>query len=282
MLNKPRVSIQGGAGSFHHIAAGQIFSDFSMLERPSFRDIFEDVSIGKADFGLLAIENSIAGSLTYNYDLLGEFNSTIVGETYLRISHQLIALPGVTLEGLKEVWSHPMAIQQSRSFLRTLPVRIIEHEDTAGAVVSIKEDHRRDVAAIASSVAAEIHGMEILKRNIETDPNNYTRFLLISNQEGEIAIEGNEYKTSLHFGFTDRAGALVEILTIFADAKINMSKIESRPRLGSPWRYDFYIDLEIDGNSDAAKSVLNLLAQKTEFLRILGTYPKLKGHFNNI
>ncbi|MEX2397289.1 MAG: prephenate dehydratase domain-containing protein, partial [Balneolales bacterium] len=120
MSNKPVVSIQGGAGSFHHIAAEQVFGKLALIERPAFREIFEDVATGDADYGLIAIENSIAGSLIYNFDLLREFNLPIVGETYLRISHHLIALPGVKHEELSEVLSHPMAIQQTRVYLRTL------------------------------------------------------------------------------------------------------------------------------------------------------------------
>lgn len=278
-MKKYIVSIQGGAGSYHHIAAEQVFDDLHLIERPAFRDIFEDVLSGKADFGLLAIENSIAGSLTYNYDLLGEFNLPIIGETYLRVSHQLIALRGVRFEDLREVWSHPMAIQQVRVFLRTLDVRIIEHEDTAGAVSAIKEDNRRDVAAVASRRAAGLYDMDVLKENIETDPNNYTRFLLIAKKMVNGFSPDGEFKTSLLLGFLDRPGALVEILNIFAEAKINMSKIESRPRIGSPWRYDFYIDLEIDARSEPAKQVLDKLSAKTEFLRILGSYPRLKGDY---
>lgn len=278
-MNKPVVSIQGGAGSFHHIAAGQVFGDFTLLERPAFRDIFEDVTSGQAVFGLVAIENSIAGSLTYNYDLLGEFKLPIVGETYLRISHQLIALNGVDLGDLREVWSHPMAIQQAQIYLRTLNVRIIEHEDTAGAVAAIKEGNRRDVAAVASLKAAELYEMEVLEKNIETDPNNYTRFLLIAKEDSKAFNKNRDYKTSLQFGFSDQPGALVEILKILARAGINMSKIESRPRLGSPWRYDFYVDIEMNARSDSAKRVLSELENKTEFLRILGTYPKLNGDY---
>ncbi|MEX0928556.1 MAG: prephenate dehydratase domain-containing protein [Balneolales bacterium] len=279
-MTNPVVSIQGGAGSFHHIAAGRLFKELSLLERPAFRDIFEDVFTGKADFGLLAIENSIAGSLTYNYDLLGEFNLPIVGETYLRIAHHLIALPGVDLDELKMILSHPMAIQQSRVYLRSLNVKITEHEDTAGAVADIKKDNRMDVAAVGSYKAAELYEMNILKKNIETDPNNYTRFLLIAaNGSKWFNRENRDYKTSLHLGFQDRPGALVEILRIIASAGVNMSKIESRPRLGSPWRYDFYIDLEMNARSGPAKNVLADLESQTEFLRILGTYPRLNGDF---
>ncbi|MEX2402602.1 MAG: prephenate dehydratase domain-containing protein [Balneolales bacterium] len=276
---KPTVSIQGGAGSFHHIAAEQVFGDLALIERPAFHDIFKDVASGKADFGLLAIENSIAGSLTYNFDLLGEFDLPIVGETYLRISHQLIAIPGVNPGDLREVWSHPMAIQQARVYLRTLDIKITEHEDTAGAVAAIKKGNRREVAAVASKRAAELHGMSILKQNIETDPNNYTRFLLISNKELNGLTKNRDYKTSLLFGFSDRPGALVEVLHIFAEAELNMTKIESRPRIGSPWRYDYYVDIEMDARSKPAKRILDKLNHKTDFLRILGTYPRLKGDY---
>ncbi|MEX2397630.1 MAG: prephenate dehydratase domain-containing protein, partial [Balneolales bacterium] len=201
------------------------------------------------------------------------------GETYLRISHHLIALPGVKYEELSEVLSHPMAIQQTRVYLRTLGIKVTEHEDTAGAVADIKKGNRRDLAAVASMRAAELYGMNILKQNIETDPNNYTRFLLISGKEANEFKPDQTLKTSLLFGFSDGPGALVEILQIFAEAEINMTKIESRPRLGSPWRYDFYVDLEMDSRSEPAKRILAKLSSKTSFLRILGTYPLLNGDY---
>lgn len=275
-----KVSIQGVAGSFHHIACEEIFGEADFLERGDFEDVFLDVKEQRADLGAVAIENSIAGSLIYNFDHLARFQLPIVGETYLRIVHNLIAAKGETLESIKEVWSHPMAIQQCRRFLKKYPFRIVEKDDTAGVIKELAQHPISGIAGIASTRAAELYGMNVLAESIETDPNNYTRFLLLSRQDKHLENQDDRIKSSLHFSFSDGAGTLVKVLSLFAALNINMTKIESRPRLGSPWEYEFFVDIRFDMRSLLGQELLYRLKQVTSFVHVLGCYPSYsKLHF---
>lgn len=274
-----RLSIQGYSGSFHHIAAEKLFSGYELLQRSGFTEVFEDVYNGRADAGLVAIENSIVGSLGYNYDRLAHYRIPIKGECYIRIAHHLMALPGVQMEDIKEIWSHPMALEQSRDYLDRYTARRIEFDDTAGAVRQIAKEQRRDVAAIAGKRAAELHSMRILGEHIETDPNNYTRFLVISEQPVVPAVETPELKTTVNFSMPNRPGSLVRILELFALEGIDMTRIESRPRIGSPWSYDFFIDLLLDANSQTGERVLRKADKQCDYLYVLGCYPRLYSDF---
>lgn len=269
------VSIQGQPGSFHHIAARMLFGDTTYLYRDSFREVFEDGRQGRATHLLLAIENSIAGSIIYNYDLLAAAKIPIVGEVYLRIAQQFIARPGTVLGSIREVWSHPMAIEQCRNFLDTLDVKIVEKEDTAGSVRDLRDSTRRDVAVISSDLSASLYGMEILKPNIETDPNNYTRFLLLSAEPLPETDASLTRKTSVYFGVQHRPGGLVTLLQEFLAKEVNITKLESRPRVGSPWVYDFFADIELDAHSDPGRAVLDHVRNYCEFMEVLGSYPDL-------
>lgn len=270
---KPVVSIQGQPGSFHHIGARRLFGDVTFLYRDSFREVFEDAHAGRSNFQFIAIENSIAGSIIYNYDLLANSRIPIVAEKYLRIGQHLIAAPGVGLGDLREVWSHPMAIEQCRQFLSGLDVRVVEKVDTAGSVKEMRDTLRLDVGVISSDYSAELYGMNILQPHIETDPNNYTRFLLLSHESLPRPKNNGTYKTTLWFGVSHKPGGLVTLLQVFLNHQINMTKLESRPRVGSPWVYDFFADVHLDAESDAGQQIISEARQHCEFLHILGTYP---------
>ncbi len=270
---KPVVSIQGQPGSFHHIGARRLFGDVTFLYRDSFREVFDDAISGRSNYQFIAIENSIAGSIIYNYDLLATNRIPIVAEKYLRIGQHLIATPGVGIQDLREIWSHPMAIEQCRHFLAKLDVRIVEKVDTAGSVKEMRDTARHDVGVISSDYSAELYGMNILQRHIETDPNNYTRFLLLSHESLPRPDNNGTYKTTLWFGVSHKPGGLVTLLQVFLKHSINMTKLESRPRVGSPWVYDFFADVHLDADSEHGQSIINDARQHCEFLHILGTYP---------
>ena len=271
----PVVSIQGQPGSFHHIGARRLFGEVEFLYRDSFREVFADARSNQANFLFVAIENSIAGSIIYNYDLLANYRIPIVAEKYLRIGQHLIAKPGTQLSSIQEVWSHPMAIEQCRDFLETLDVSVVVKEDTAGSVRDLCEHPRKDVAVISSDNSAELYKMEIIRPHIETDPNNYTRFLLLSHipitQRNHQATP--KIKSTLWFGVSHKPGGLVDLLQIFRENDVNMTKIESRPRIGSPWVYDFFADVHLDANSKSGEQILAKAHEYCEFLHVLGAYP---------
>lgn len=268
-----RISIQGYRGSFHDIVAREKFADDSeVVERSTFYAVFEDVKSGLVDFGVIAIENSIGGSILGNFDLLLKYDLKILGEVYLRIVHNLIVLPGVKIEDVKEVYTHPMAIMQCLDFLyKHLEMKRIENNDTAGSVRMIKEKGLRNAAAIASSLAAEIYQMEILARGIETDKKNYTRFLIIS-REAQYSKKAN--KTSLVMQTEHRPGSLYRCLKCFADEGLNLSKIESRPIIGKTWNYYFYLDFEAAWNAPETKRALKELKKEASMVKLLGSYER--------
>jgi len=268
------ISIQGVKGSFHDEAASLIFGATDLLERDTFDEVFSDCVQNKCDFAIVAIENSIVGSLIYNYDRLFRYNLHIVAETYLRISHYLIAAPDALLTDIKEIWSHPMAIEQCRAFLATLPAKVVETEDTAGSVKKLMVDRPQHIAAIASKRSAQIYFAHVLVPAIETDPHNYTRFLVLSRSSESRPITSKNTKSSLLVRVPDKAGSLYTLLGLITEAGVNLSKIESRPRIGLPWKYDFYLDLDLDGTEPAGQSLIATLQQETEFVKVLGTYPR--------
>jgi prephenate dehydratase len=275
MLNAV-VSIQGQPGSFHHLVARSLFGpDTPCLYRDTFREVFEDVACDRAGTAILAIENSIAGSLIYNYDLLASYRIPVKGEFTLRIAQQLIAHPGVTLDQVVEVWSHPMAIEQCRAFLDPLRLTILEKPDTAGSVRELKESGRRDVAAISSAASADLYGMTVLRADIETDPHNYTRFLVLTHQDLPPALNRADKKTSLHFSVVDAPGSLARVLGVLDLFKVNMCKIESRPKVGSTWKYDFFCDISTDIHS--IDGLFDALTGATEHLNVLGVYGDLSS-----
>lgn len=267
-----KVSILGSRGSFHDIVAREKFPGSELLEHTEFYEVFEDVKSGRADSGIIAIENSIGGSILVNFDLLLKYDLHVVGEVYLRVIHNLMALPGVKIDDIEEVYSHPSALSQCLEFLqRHSRVKKIEYSDTAGSARMIKEKGLRNAAAIASSLAAEIYSLEILAKGIETDKQNYTRFLTISRNAG-FSPKAN--KTSLVMQMEHRPGSLFHCLKCFADEGLNLSKIESRPIIGKTWNYYFYLDFEAAANDTETKRALDCLKKSTSMIKILGSYER--------
>lgn len=237
----------------------------------SFELVFAAVEDHAVDYGLIAIENSVAGSIHHNYDLLLQHSLTIVGEHHLRVQHCLIALPGVALTQIRKVISHPQALAQCGNYLRSLRVQTEVVYDTAGSVKMVKAQGDETLAAIASRRAAEVYGMNILAEGIEDDPANFTRFLAITH---EPAPPGSDAKTSIVFTLRNTPGALFKALSVFALRDIDLTKIESRPLVGQPWEYQFYIDI---AGSTAEATVTRALEHLGEYaltLRVLGSYPR--------
>ncbi|MCD6138235.1 MAG: 3-deoxy-7-phosphoheptulonate synthase [Deltaproteobacteria bacterium] len=266
-----RTAFLGEIGTFSHKACTQYFgTKITPVPMSSFRAIFEAVKQGEVDFGVIPLENSLAGSIHENYDLLLEYNLKIIGEIKLRIMHHLIGHPGTRMENIKRVYSHPQVFQQCQQFLnRHENWELVSVSDTARAVKQIKEKGTPADAAIASKEAAEIHGMEVIEEGIETNPRNYTRFAVIGTKSLK---NGPKNKSSLIYSTGNRPGALYETLKVFAERGINLVKLESRPIHGKPWEYMFYVDIEADVESDSFKPILKLLQKKTDYLKVLGCY----------
>lgn len=271
-----RVAIQGYEGSFHHLAAKAYYNEaVEIVPSRSFSDLVNNtVSPAESDAGIMAIENSIAGSILSNYSLLQESNLTIVGEVFLRIRQHLMALPGRTLDNIKEVHSHPMAIFQCRHFFKAYPhIKLVESEDTALSAKKIRDRQLPNIAAIASDLAAHLFDLPILERDIQVIANNYTRFLILSKHPDNGIADFN--KATLYFRVGHGPGSLARALQGIAEAGVNLSKIQSVPVPENEWQYYFYVDMEFDDKEQFARA-LKTLAPITEGLKILGTYQKGK------
>lgn len=272
------VSYQGERGAYSEIAVQRYFegSDFETLPCKGFRDVFESVLRGESEFGVVPIENSLAGSIHENYDLLLQYGDVqIVGEQKIRIMHNLIGSEGSDVASITRVFSHPQGLAQCAAFLETLPnAEGVPYYDTAASVAHIAKAGRPDWAAIASSVAASVYGMSIIKEGIETNPRNYTRFFVVTRHE---ASPSDATMASIVFETPDKPGALFESLQILADEDLNMHKLESRPIHGKPWEYMFYIDLEIPSDRSGFKRAMERLDEATDSFRILGQYRASTG-----
>ncbi len=270
-LNK-KIAIQGIEGSFHDIAARKFFgSSIELLECVNFRQECTGLVAGAADFALMAIENSLAGSILPNYGLLEEFPIVISGEVYIRIQQHLLALPGQTLTDITSVRSHPVALQQCSEFLEAHPkICSIESYDTAASAKEIAEQQLKGVAAIASRLAAERYGLILLAASIENDKANYTRFLVLEKGNGQQSPEFSN-KATLTLHVRDKVGALAEVLNIFHEYSLNLGLIQSTPIVGRPEEYAFHVDVKFqnDTNFLAAVKKVGKLATK---LKILGRY----------
>ena len=268
------VSFQGEPGAFSELALKRYFQSDSIKSNPcaAFRDVFENVLAGKTRFGIVPIENSLAGSIHENYDLFLQYPDVrILGEQKIRVVHNLIGFPGTVIEEIKEVYSHPQGLAQCSRFLDSLPdARRVPFYDTAGSVGYIKGEEKRDCAAIASGEAAKAYGMEVLKEGIETNPRNYTRFFIIARQEEEANPEAD--MASVVFSTPDKPGALFQCLQIFAEEKLNMKKLESRPIPGKPWEYMFYVDLQLPSTSQDHVPALERFREAADDFRILGVF----------
>ncbi|MFA5244258.1 MAG: prephenate dehydratase [Pedobacter sp.] len=271
-MQKKRVAIQGIKASFHEEAAFKFFgTDIETIECESFKKTCEVLKNRQADYVVMAIENSIAGSLLPNYSLLREYNFSIVGEVYLAIQLHLMALPGVKFEDIKYVQSHPIAIRQCSDFFDEFPqLQVVESSDTAACAKKIREENLTDTAAIANTLAAKLYDLEIMERRIESNKKNYTRFLILANKPLEN-IEIN--KASLSFQVGNAVGALAEVLNIFAENKINLSKIQSMPVLGKRNEYNFYVDIEWKNQANYDTAIRKVLKHTVNFT-IMGEYLK--------
>ncbi len=271
-----RVSIQGFEGSFHQEAARQFFGkSVEVICCASFRDVVRIAGNRReSEAGMMAIENSIAGSILPNYNLLQKSNLQIAGEVYLQIRQQLLVNPGVQLADIREVHSHPMAIQQCLDFLDKHNWRLVETDDTALSAKLIRKRHSKHIAAIASKLAAEIYGLEVRVPNIHTLKNNYTRFLALKRAGETVEAEGAD-KATINFQTDHSRGSLARVLNCIADAGINLSKLQSMPIPGSDFRYSFHADLEFDDRKQL-DTALTAIQPRTAFLKVLGVYKRGK------
>jgi prephenate dehydratase len=267
-----RVSIQGYEGSFHQVAARQYFGkQVEVIPCGNFRDVVKIASSkSQSDGGVMAIENSIAGSILPNYNLLQKSSLHITGEVYLQIRQNLMVNPGVKLEDIREVHSHPMAIQQCLAFLDKYNWKLIETEDTALSAKHIHQHRSRHIAGIASKLAAELFNLDIIAPNIHTMKQNYTRFLILSRDEQR---GGDADKASVNFHTDHSRGSLARVLTRIADGGINLSKLQSMPIPGSEFKYSFHADMEFD-SVDRFNDVIRSIEPHTESLKVLGIYKR--------
>jgi len=271
---KIKVAIQGISTSFHEVAALTYFNEpVETVECLTFHQVCEALKTDKADYAVMAIENSIAGSILPNYFLLQEYHFSIVGELYIPIRMHLLALPGVRISNLKVVESHPMALRQCAEYLQTLNgVELRESDDTALSAKKIKEKKLKNTAAIANEFAAEKFGLEILERRIETHKKNFTRFLILKKRSNG-RTESN--KASLSFEVAHAVGSLADALTTFKEHNINLTKIQSIPIVGKPNEYSIHIDVEWQKRKDYDAALSELLRQ-VKNLSILGEYKKAR------
>ena len=269
-----KIGFQGEPGAYSEQAVFNYFGEVETLPCESFDLVFDSVVSASSDAGLIPIENSLAGSIHQNYDLLLRHDLSITGEYLLRVRHCLIALPGVTKADLKKAISHPQALGQCAAYLRGLSLKTESVYDTAGSVKMLKASGARDTAAVASRRAAEIYGMQILEEGIEDNAENYTRFLAISRTP--VEEPNGEAKTSIVFTLKNQPGALFKALSVFALRDIDLTKIESRPLQGKPWEYLFYIDFIGAVHEERAQKALDHLGEYALMLRVLGSYPRHK------
>jgi prephenate dehydratase len=268
-----KVAYQGAPGAYSEAASYEIFGkEADPVPCETFEEVFRQVEEGGAERGMLPIENSVTGSLHRNYDLLLEHQLHIVGEYPLRVRHCLIGLPGAEIHKIRKVISHPQGIAQCEKYLRRMQVQTEAVYDTAGSVKMVKEAGDPTMAAIASNWAAQIYGMQILEEGIEDNPANYTRFLVLAKQ---AHIPQGAAKTSIVFTLRNIPGALFKALSVFALREIDLTKIESRPLVGKPWEYLFYIDFAGSTREPHVQRALENLGEYALTLRVLGSYPRM-------
>ena len=273
---KTRVSIQGYEGSFHQVAAQQFFGKtVEVIPCATFREVVKIASSKKeSEGGVMAIENSIAGSILPNYTLLQKSNLKIVGEIYLQIKQNLLVNPGVALEDIKEVHSHPIAILQCLDYLEKYNWKLVETEDTALSAKHVHQHRSKHTAAIASKLAADLFQLSVITPNIHTMKNNYTRFLILEREEVAKAID-DANKASVNFHTDHSRGSLARVLTEIADAGINLSKLQSFPIPGTEWQYSFHADMEFD-TIEQFNKVISDIRPLTQDVKVYGVYKKGK------
>ncbi len=268
------VAFQGEIGAYSEEAAVSFFgSGIQVRPCEMLEDVFKSVERDEAQFGVVPVENSLEGSISKTYDLLLDSNLKVSGETELKIIHCLIANPGVTLDSIRRIYSHPQALGQCQAFIKHLDCELVPTYDTAGSVKMIKEKNITDGAAIASARAAEIYQMKIITCGIEDNPNNFTRFFILAKTD---APPSGSDKTSVVFSVKHKPGALFSFLEELAAKNINLTKIESRPTRQKAWEYNFYLDFEGHREDSAPREALEKLKDYAIFLKVLGSYPKAK------
>ena len=270
-MTKP-IAIQGIKGSFHHEVAQQYFNtDSDVVECMSFDNAVDSLLHGDTDYIVMALENSIAGSIIPNYALIDNYNLSVVGEYYLDVQHNLMALKGQSMLKIKEVHSHPMALLQCKVFFKDFPhIKLVEAKDTADVAKQISENSIKGIAAIASRKAAAIYSLEILKKSIQTIKHNETRFAIVKRENREIERKAIN-KASLKFELDHKRGSLATILNVMSDCKLNLTKIQSLPKIETPWKYAFFVDVTFKDYQDYEKA-LSIMQLMAENFKVLGEY----------
>ncbi|MDX1317553.1 MAG: prephenate dehydratase [Xanthomarina gelatinilytica] len=270
------VAIQGVKGSFHHIVSQQYFkSQVHILECLTFNEAVQRLVSGKTEAVVMALENSIAGSIIPNYALIDTHHLHIVGEHYLNVQHHLMALPNQTIADVKAVHSHPMALLQCKEFFKNFPhIKLIEDKDTAEVAQRIQSKSIKGVAAIASKLASELFNLNILAESIQTIKHNETRFVIVKKENHEISEEEIN-KASIKFELEHKRGSLAAMLNVMSDCKLNLTKIQSLPKMETPWKYAFFVDVTFDEYKDYKKAI-SIMEIMTEDFKILGEYKKAK------
>jgi prephenate dehydratase len=271
-----KIAIQGIKGSFHHQVVKEYFSEnVTIDECLSFEELIDSLLSGKSDQAVMAIENSIAGPIIPNYALIDKNNLHIIGEHYLSIHQNLMALKGQKIEDIKEVHSHPMAILQCMDFLKKYPnIKLVEDKDTAETARRIQEKQLTGIAAIASKTASEMYDLAILAPEIQTIKNNMTRFVIIKKQNSFLP-EDEINRASIKFELDHKRGSLAAVLNVMSDCQLNLTKIQSLPKIETPWKYSFFVDVTFEKYEDfaKAKALLNIMA---EYFKVLGEYKNTK------
>jgi prephenate dehydratase len=271
-----KIAIQGIKGSFHHQVAQEYYKEeVAVDECLSFEELVDSLLSGKSEQAVMAIENSIAGPIIPNYALIDKNDLHIIGEHYLRIHQNLMALKGQKIEDIIEVHSHPMALLQCMDFLKKYPnIKLVEDKDTAETARRIQEKQLKGIAAIASKTASEMYGLEILAPEIQTIKNNMTRFVIIKKDNSFVA-EDEINRASLKFELDHKRGSLATILNVMSDCKMNLTKIHSLPKIETPWKYSFFVDVTFEKYADYSKAK-SLLAIMAEYFKVLGEYKNTK------
>lgn len=267
-----KIAIQGIKGSFHHQVVKEYFSEnVDIDECLSFEELIDSLIAGKSDQAVMAIENSIAGPIIPNYALIDKNNLHIIGEHYLNIQQNLMALKGQKIEDIREVHSHPMALLQCMDFLKQYPnIKLVEDKDTAETARRIQEKQLTGIAAIASVTASEMYDLDIIASSIQTIKNNMTRFVIIKKQNSFLP-ESEINRASIKFELDHKRGSLAAVLNVMSDCKLNLTKIQSLPKIETPWKYSFFVDVTFEKYEDfaKAKALLNIMA---EYFKVLGEY----------
>ena len=271
-----KVAIQGIKGSFHHQVALEYYhQDIEVDECMSFEELVDSILLGKSNQAVMALENSIAGSIIPNYALIDKNNLHIIGEYYMDIHQNFMALKGQDFEDISEVHSHPMALLQCIDFLKKYPhIKLVEDKDTAETARRIHQHQIKGIAAIASKTAAKLYDLEILAPEIQTINNNMTRFVILNNENSFVSKQFIN-KASLKFELDHKRGSLAAVLNVMSDCKLSLTKIQSLPKIETPWKYSFFVDVTFEEYDDysKAKSLLEIMA---EYFKVLGEYKNAK------